>query len=167
MTPLSPTSCSNCALAGLCLPAGLNEQELSTLNKLIKKRTTIKRGESLYTKGSAFKALYAVRSGSFKAKRPLREDEEQIINFYLPGELVGFEAIYSKEYTATVIALETSSLCEIPFNELLKLANEIPTLQQHLLGLMSQKMAPEFLINLNNSAEERIATFLLSLSARF
>jgi CRP/FNR family transcriptional regulator, anaerobic regulatory protein len=167
MQPFSPASCKNCSLSKLCLPIGLNNEEMDTVNAIIKKRVTLKRGETLYKKNDLFRALFAIRSGSFKALTTQHADQEQITAFYLPGELMGFEAIYEKRYHSTMVALETSSVCEIPFADLLKLSAEIPSLQQQLLSLMSHKMAPDHFININSSAETRVATFLLSLSARF
>jgi len=65
--------------------------------------------------------------------------------------------------------METSSVCEIPFNNLGTLSQEIPSLQQHCFQLMSQEIIEDRqLLSLLSkaNAEERVATLLLSISAR-
>ena len=67
------------------------------------------------------------------------------------------------------MALETSEICELPFEKLESLARELPGLQHQLLRLMSREIANEevqMLMLGRMKAEERLATFLLSFSTR-
>ena len=60
-------------------------------------------------------------------------------------------------------------MCEIPFHRLEELSSEIPSMQRHFFQLMSQEITTEQkLITLlsKNSAEERVAALLISISAR-
>ena len=59
-------ACSACNLRELCLPVGLSDEELSSIDDIIGTRRTVRRGESLFHAGEAFTALYAVRTGFFK-----------------------------------------------------------------------------------------------------
>lgn len=159
-------ACSNCSLSQLCLPAGLDQEEVECLDQLVSRRQIIKRGEHLFHEDQRFTHIYAVRSGSFKTYKLDGDSDERVINFYLPGEILGFHAIHDQRYAVSTIALETSSTCNIPFNDLFEVATHIPTLQKHLLDMMSQKLTPEVSIDLNSSADERVAKFLLGISAR-
>ncbi|MCE3252524.1 MAG: Crp/Fnr family transcriptional regulator, partial [Cellvibrio sp.] len=72
-------------------------------------------------------------------------------------------------YTNSVIALETASICEIPFNRMEELSLQIPNLQRHFFQLMSREITQDQqIITLlsKSSAEERIAALLLSISNR-
>ena len=66
-------------------------------------------------------------------------------------------------------ALETSAVCEIPFSSLQDLSVQMPQLQRHFFQLMSREITEDQqLITLlsKNTAEERIAALMLSISAR-
>ncbi len=160
-------SCETCSLAKLCLPLGLSEDQMKTMDTLITAQHTFERGEVLCHEGKPFANLFAVRSGSFKAYRSTADGNEEVLGFYLPGEIIGFRAIYNHAYTSSVAALETSSVCEIPFEKLLQYSAEMPELQEQLFALMSQGMSFDRVTSRNRTAEETVAAFLLNLSARF
>jgi CRP/FNR family transcriptional regulator len=72
-------------------------------------------------------------------------------------------------HVSSAVALERSALCEIPYESLGKLSGELPSLQRHFMQLMSREIAnDQQLISLlgKNSAEERIAALILSISSR-
>lgn len=54
-------ACSSCNLRELCLPMGLNPDEMSKLDNVISTRRRIKRGTALFSTGDKFTSLYAVR----------------------------------------------------------------------------------------------------------
>lgn len=159
--------CSSCSLSSLCLPLGLAEEDLKKLDTLITKRLVVNKGTTLFQSGDKFERLVAVRSGAFKTFSSNSEGTQNIIGFYLPGELLGFDGISSGKHQLWVQAIETSSICEIPFDELLNFSSKIPSLQRQLMSIMSQKTMPEVAVQLNKSTEQQLASFLLSLSKRF
>lgn len=66
-------------------------------------------------------------------------------------------------------SLETTSICEIPFSQLEELASAIPTLARQLVRIMSREIhSDDELLTLlgKKSAEERLASLLMSLSSR-
>jgi CRP/FNR family transcriptional regulator len=68
-----------------------------------------------------------------------------------------------------VVALETASICEIPFHSVEELSVKIPSLQRHIFQLMSREITQDQqIITLlsKSTAEQRIATLLLSISTR-
>lgn len=163
-------SCSRCRLSSLCLPISLELEELNRVNDVILRDQPLHKGDYLYRSGESFKAIYAVRAGSIKALSLSEDGEEQITGFYLPGEILGMDGLATDRYSNSAIALETSAICEIPFHKLEALSRDIPSLQRHIMQLMSKEiMQDQQLIALLNkgSAEQRIASMLLSLSSRF
>jgi CRP/FNR family transcriptional regulator len=163
-------SCSQCSLSQLCLPRGLNHDEFETLAAIIKRERPIEKGESLFELGQPFKSLYAIRTGSVKVFLPTNEGDEQIVGFHMPGELLGFDGMGHESHSCSAVALESSSICELPYSHLHELAQELPSLSDHFMTLMSNEIADEHAMMLmlaKKSAEARMATFLLNLSARF
>ena len=51
-------ACKDCSLRELCLPLGLSEPDISALDKLIKRRRTLKKGEMLYRHGDPLRARF-------------------------------------------------------------------------------------------------------------
>jgi CRP/FNR family transcriptional regulator len=79
------------------------------------------------------------------------------------------DGISRNVHASTAKALETSAVCEIPFDSLGELSAKIPNLQRHFFQLMSREITEDQqLITLlsKNSADERIAALLLSISSR-
>jgi CRP/FNR family transcriptional regulator len=162
-------TCANCSLAELCLPWGLKKEDLSALEKIVKQIRPLQKGEYLFHEGEKFENIYAVRSGAIKTYHTNEDGVAQILGFYLPGELLGLDAIERMEHVCTTEALETSSFCAIPFTTLEDVCNKIPGLQHQMYRLMSRELTTEnesLLLLSKKSAEEKIATFLVSISTR-
>jgi len=163
-------SCASCSLSELCLPRGMGPEALEKLENIIKRSAPIQKGEILYRAGEEFKGVYAVRSGLFKAFVTADDGEEQIIGFFLPGEILGLDAVETQVHACSAVALETSSYCTVPFSELSEVCNEIPELQNQLFRIMSRELSSEnkMLLTLGKkNSEEKVATFLLTISTRY
>lgn len=161
--------CKNCSLYDLCLPMGLETGDLDHLDSVIKRRQSVNKNNFLYRMGEPLKSVYAVRSGSFKTYLTNPDGTEQIIGFSLPGELLGMDAISDAKHNCTAKALETSNVCEIPFDRLESLSLEIPNLHLQLLRLMSKEIQQDqnlMLLLAQMPAETRLASFLLGMSER-
>jgi len=163
-------NCQNCSISELCLPFTLNDQELNTLDEIIERKRPVHKGDKIFTDGQEMHALYAIRSGTFKTFTVNEQGEEQITGFHLAGDLLGFDAIADTEHKSFAQALETSMICEIPYNNLDRLSNTMPKLKKQVLRLMSNEIRTdqEMLTLLNRkNAEQRVATFIVSLSDRY
>jgi len=162
--------CTQCGIYKLCLPIGLNVGDMDRLDRIIKRRRPLEKGEHLYRSGDDFHAIYALRSGSLKSYFVNEDGEEHVIGFKMPGDLVGLSGINGHHYANCVKALETSSVCEIPFDRFEELSTEIPGLQHHLLEVMSKEIQEEhekLAMCSKMPAEARLASVLLTLSDRF
>jgi CRP/FNR family transcriptional regulator len=90
-----------------------------------------------------------------------------VLNFYLPGQIIGMESIYPGIYQCDVVALDTASVCEFSYPELNRLASDHPELQERVLRLLSQDLHHAYLMLTNErTAEERLAAFLLEMANR-
>lgn len=162
-------TCTDCSLNPICLPVAVNKDQLDLLDRTIKRGRALKKGEYVFHTGQEFHSVYAVRSGTIKTYSSSEEGEEQITGFYLPGEIMGMDGINTNQHVSSAKALESASVCEIPFDQLEKLSVEIPNLQRHFFQLMSKEIQADqrlILLLSQKPADQRVASFLLSISAR-
>ncbi|NHZ87559.1 fumarate/nitrate reduction transcriptional regulator Fnr [Massilia sp. CCM 8733] len=163
-------SCAGCSMHQLCLPMGLENDDITRLDNIIGKRRRLLRDERLYQMDEPFRNLYAIRFGHFKTYQVNANGEQQITGFQMAGELLGMDAISGERHHCDAVALEDSEVCEIPFERLEELFGQVPTLLRHFHRIMSQEITREQNVMLllgNMRAEQRFAVFLVNLSARY
>ena len=162
-------SCGQCNLNELCFPHGMNPEDMTKLDAVVEQRKPLQKNEHLYRETDDAHAIYAVRSGSVKTMVESPNGDEQIVGFHLPGELLGLDGFMDGAHTCTAIALETTSVCVMPMPKLEGLCTSLPGLQQQMRRIMGKEVTEEHMMLLmlgKMSAEEKIATFLLSISRR-
>tara|TARA_R110001592_G_scaffold171117_3_gene409198 strand:- start:45559 stop:46272 length:714 start_codon:yes stop_codon:yes gene_type:complete len=161
--------CGDCRMNSLCLPLALQTKEISQLDEIVQRGRPLQKDGHIYHAGEEFKSIFAVRSGSIKSYTVTSQGQEQVTGFHLPGEIFGMDGIGHNRYTNSALAMETAAVCEIPFSSLQELSIAIPSLQRHFFQLMSKEITnDQSLISLlsKNTAEERVATLLLSIANR-
>lgn len=162
-------SCGNCRLNSICLPLALESDDVAQLDSIIQRSKPLQKNQHLYREGDDFQSVFAVRSGTLKAYRTTDDGREQVTGFYFPGEIVGMDGIANNTHASSAKSLETAAVCEIPFSSLEKLSAMMPNLQRHFFQLMSHEITEDQqLITLlsKNSADERVAALMLSISSR-
>ncbi len=165
-----PVACRDCGVYRLCVPLGLDEEEMSLLDHIVKRKQIVRRGQIIFRTGQALDYIYAIRSGSAKTYLTTEDGRVQITGLHVSGELLGLSAIDSKRYSCDAMALETTSVCEVSVDRLEAVADRIPAVHYQMLRIMSNQICDnEHLMLLlgKRSAEERLAAFLLGLSQRF
>lgn len=160
-------SCRSCSLRDLCLPLGLDNDDMERLELIVHTRGPIRSGEHLFREGDNFQALYAVKSGSLKTYTIDKQGREHVLGFHIGGELVGLDGIHSGQNRCNAVALQTTSVCALPFSRLEQLIHEVPGLQAQVLRVMSRELSASNQLATDHSAEERLAGFLASLSRRY
>ena len=147
----------------------LAESEVEHLDTIISRTKPIPKGKHLYSAGDPFSHVYAIRSGCLKSFHNSENGEEQITGFHLPGEIVGLEAISTRVHSNFTQALIPSDICAIPYAELDSLSATIPSLRQQLVNVMSKEISENYQLMLmlnQKTAEQKLASFLINLSAR-
>lgn len=159
--------CSTCAFGAVCVGRGVDKLGLAELHCLVEHVGPYRAGESIFRTGDRFGAIFAVRSGTVKTRLVDLEGREQVLDFHLPGELIGLNAIHPEMYPCDAIALDTVEVCRFSFPALATLATRIPQIQQELFRRLSKGIGDASVRNQESSADERLAAFLLELSARY
>jgi CRP/FNR family transcriptional regulator len=154
----------------LCIPFTLNNNELDQLDEIIERKKPIQKGEQIFKSGDSLKSLYAIRSGTIKSYTITEQGDEQITGFHLAGDVIGFDGIHSQIHQSFAQALETSMVCEIPYETLDDLSGTMPKLRQQIMRLMSNEIQSDqemILLLSKKNAEERLAAFISNLASRF
>ena len=162
-------ACSNCNLRDLCMPMGLNADELIRVDELVAVRRPVKRGTTLFHSGEKFSSLYAIRTGFFKTYVITEDGRDQVTGFQMAGEIIGLDGIVNDQHTCNAIALENAEVCVIPFDRIEEISREVSALQHHVHRIMSREIVREHGVMLllgSMRAEERLAAFLLNLVQR-
>ncbi|HET6632872.1 MAG TPA: helix-turn-helix domain-containing protein [Rhodanobacteraceae bacterium] len=159
--------CRTCAFAGACLAVGYGKPELAALHCLVEHVENYRAGDHVFRNGDSFRAIYAVRSGTVKTSLVDRDGREQVLGFYLPGEVIGLNAIYPDHFPCDAIALEDASFCRFSFPAMSALAARMPAVQQHLFRLISKELGTASLLAGDHTADERVAAFLVDLGQRY
>ncbi len=159
--------CSTCAFSTACLEQGYDKTRLQELHILVEHVGPYRVGEHIFREGDPFDAVAAVRGGTVKTYVTDREGRETVLGFFLPGELVGLNAISHDRYPCSAVALDDVALCRFSFPMMATLATRVPGIQQQLFRLLSEDIGKASLLTGDYSAEERLAAFLVTLSRRY
>jgi len=159
--------CSTCAFSAACMGSGYDKEHLRELHVLVDHVGPFHEGEHVFREGDAFNAIAAVRAGTVKTYVNDADGREQVLGFFLPGEVIGLNAISQARYPCNAVALEPVMLCRFSFPTISALALRMPGLQQQLFRLLSEDIGKAALLAGNFAADERMAAFLLGLSRRY
>ncbi|MDE3759834.1 helix-turn-helix domain-containing protein [Sinorhizobium meliloti] len=121
---------------------------------------TYKAGRSVYAAGDSIDNCYQVVTGAVRSYHLLSDGRRQVVSFYLPGEIFGFEAgsehrLFAEATTDTGLVVFGRRRIQQHSGELLALALAgMASAQQHLLMVGRKR------------AVERVAAFLIDLCER-
>lgn len=160
---LEVLSCLSCSIKGGCLAEQLTIAHDHSY-QVVKNRKVLTKGEHIFRGGEDAKEIYVVSSGSVKSYMLMENGEEQILNFYLPGDVFGLDAMGSNCHISSSIALEDTALCKLPLSGL----------QDRVLGKSFLNLIAENLIHDHNlmlmlarkDADGRLASFLIDMTKR-
>jgi CRP/FNR family transcriptional regulator, anaerobic regulatory protein len=162
--------CAACAARASCLPGGLPRADLRKAQSIVYVRRPVKQSESLFVAGGESDAVYAVWRGAFKTTLVDGDGREQVTGFFIPGDLVGMDALGNGRHSDTAVALEDSQVCVMPYVLVDAMARELPALQHRLHAALSREIVHthrSMIVLGSMRAEQRMARFLLNLSRSY
>ncbi|HVM82802.1 MAG TPA: helix-turn-helix domain-containing protein [Candidatus Binatia bacterium] len=127
----------------------------------------IRHNAALYREGDASDCVYRVVSGAIRTSRLLRDGRRQIVEFYLPCDLIGLD--WQSEHGFTAEAITDATVMSYPRAQLEALSEQMPAVCNLLLHLLARSLftTQEHLVMLGRqTARERIAWLLLSIMRR-
>lgn len=148
----------------------LTEGEKTALNTLANRSITVlSKGQVLETAGYPHEAVYVVRDGWAIRHKDLSNGNRQVLDFVLPGDLVGIEGCVLSQADHTVTALTDLRVARGSFEKSGDLLRDYPRLIAGLVwsGARQRAILSEHLVSLGRrSAYERIAHLIVEMYHR-
>ena len=161
---LEVLSCYSCDIKGDCLAEQLTiAQDYSY--QLMKNRRVVLRGEHVFRAGDDADAIYVISSGSVKSYIIMEDGEEQVLSFFLAGDVFGLDGMGADNYISSTVALETTTICKIPLLNLIDRG-----LGRGFFNLFSDYLIHDhnlILMLARKDADGRMASFLVNISRHF
>jgi len=126
-------------------------------------------GHSIIDAGATGERIYTLLSGWAFRYKTMPDGRRQILNFLLPGDLVGLQAELTGAFPHGVEALTQVSLCAFKHDTVLSLFSDHAALALDLtwLAAHSERMGDDVLLTVGRrNATERVATLLVHLFKR-
>ena len=164
------TACSTCRWSRFCVARHAEVDNRNGVAKGPMCGAPLRRGTHLFRQGDELKSLYVVRAGSVKCYTDSEDGCEQTIAFQFPGDLLGFDGIGGGAFQSSVVALETTAVCALPLPRGPQSAMESSAVTADLMRAVASQLIDRqnhALLLGQKSAQARMSTFLLGLSARF
>ena len=159
--------CQKCPIRELVLFADLQREDFDLLHLPIND-VELKIGDTLYKENQAPKFVYTIRSGLVKLVHYLADGSYRIVRLLHQGDLAGIEALNASSYLHHAIALQATSVCRIPVEDIEMLNSNTPHLYKQLTARWQkvQSDADVWLADLTmGSSRKRVASLLLYLSS--
>ena len=133
-------NCKKCELNASCLGQKITSSGKKILTGALKHRKPFKKGEKIFQLGNEFHSLYVIKSGAVLSRILTENGEECVKRFYFPGDILGIDSIGSEFYRNDAITLDTTMVCEIPYNRLEELCLNFPSLHQDLIKKFTEEI---------------------------
>lgn len=162
--------CSCCPAQQVCPWGMLGVSDRKRLMQVVSRPGVYRAGRRIYHAGESLGSLFVLRSGCVKAWNVTDAGDEYVIRFHMPGDVLGLAGICSGAYDSSAMALDTCSLCEMPYAKFQRMAERVPALNLALLRMMSHQIQEEertTLLRGHRSAPAKLSAFLCRLADSF
>lgn len=161
--------CEKCPLRPLHAFREFEPQELNFISTFKKGELAVDRGATVLVEGNHSAHLYTVLSGWGFRYKLLDDGRRQILNYVMPGDLIGLQGSVMGEMQHSVEALSELLLCVFERDNLHGLYREHPGLAYDITWLASreERMLDENLLSVGRrTALERAAYLIAFIHAR-
>jgi CRP-like cAMP-binding protein len=165
----SPTPCASCPLRQRPAFEKKPPKEIEWTQKTRMGQIRIAAGVDLFCADDTSAELYTLYSGWAFRYRTLIDGRRQILNFFLPGDLIGFQVSMLTAADHSVAALTDIELCVFPRKRVWRLFQEMPELAFQLswLGAREEGMVDDNLTAVGQlSAKARMSSMIVGLFKR-
>src|ERR1700730_7534799 len=162
-------SCFDCSLRACRLFKPITPNELGAINEIKRDHVVLPAGAEIIRAGEDCPEIYTLYCGwAFRFKMGA-DGRRQILNFLLPGDLIGLQAAMFDAALHGIEALTAAALCVLPRRKLWALFGKKPDLAFDVtwLGSREESLVDENLTSVGRrSAVERIAALIVKLYKR-
>ena len=129
-------ACDGCGLVQRCFLARPLPDDNGECRDIVRRRYPIARGERLYRRNTSFTSLYQVCNGSLKTQRETPEGDLVVTGFFLPGDVVGIDALADRQYQSDAYANIDTEVCQLDFERLLSHCTRKPGLNAWIISII-------------------------------
>ncbi len=165
----NPAPCAGCPLRERPAFHAKTPRELERTQRLRRGQVRVAAGADLFRAGEDKADIYTLFAGWAFRYRALPDGRRQILNFFLPGDLIGFQIAMLEAADHSVEALTDIELCVFPRRRIWTLFRDMPELAFELawLGAREEGMVDDNLTAVGQlSAAERMASMVVGLYKR-
>jgi CRP/FNR family transcriptional regulator, anaerobic regulatory protein len=164
-----PTACARCPLRALSVFRPLADAELAFMERFKTGELVVEPGATILLEANASPHLYTLLDGWAVRHKQLEDGRRQVLNFALPGDLVGLQAAITNEMQHTVTALTQAKLCVFQRDRVWSFFKEFPALGFAMtwLAAREEQLLDGHLLSIGQrTALERAAYLILHLYDR-
>ena len=161
--------CEKCPLRPLPQFREFEPEELSFVSRFKRGELAVERGATVLVEGSHSAHLYTVLSGWGFRYKLMSDGRRQILNYLLPGDLIGLQGSLMGEMQHSVEALSPMLLCVFEREHLHELYRNYPGLAYDITWIASreEQMLDENLLSVGRrTALERAAYLIAFMGSR-
>ena len=161
--------CQRCPLRPLRVFREFEKQELAFVSRFKKGELAVDKGATLLVEGNRSAHLYTVLSGWGFRYKLMPDGRRQILNYVMPGDLVGLQGSLMGEMQHSVEALSPMLLCVFERDHLYELYRDHPGLAYDITWIASreEQMLDENLLSVGRrTAQERAAYLIAFIGSR-
>jgi CRP-like cAMP-binding protein len=156
--------CEECPLRPLSIFRNFEPEELAFVASLKKGELAVERGATVLAEGSQNAHLYTVLIGWGFRYKLLPDGRRQILNYVMPGDLVGLQGSLMGELQHSVEALSSMLLCIFERSELSELYRNHPGLAYDItwIAAREEQMLDENLLSVGRRTALERAAYLIA-----
>ncbi len=161
--------CERCPLRKLEIFRAFEDQELEFVKRFKKGELTVEKGATILTEGSRSTHLFTVLTGWGFRYKLLPDGRRQILNYAMPGDMIGLQGTLMGEMQHSIEALSPMRLCVFERDQLPELYRCHPGLAYDITWIASreEQMLDENLLSVGQrTALERVSYLIALLCAR-
>ncbi len=156
--------CDACKVRGISACASLDADERVHLTSIMQ-TVIIAPQRLIFVETEPARNVFNLTEGVVKIYKMMADGRRQVTGFLFPGDFLGL--VHNESYAYSAETVTQAKLCQFPRDRLEALLDELPHLEQRLLGMASHELAAaqdQMILLGRKSARERLASFLLMLS---
>jgi CRP-like cAMP-binding protein len=161
--------CFDCRLRACGVFKPISRNELGAIANIKREHVALPAGAEIIRSGEAAPEIYTLYAGWAFRFKTLPDGRRQILNFLLPGDLLGLQAAMFDAAQHGIEALTDVELCLLPRRKIWALFGEMPGLAFDVawLGAREEGHVDENLTSAGRrSATERVAALIVMLYKR-
>ncbi len=161
---ISTTPCEQCPLRGLKHFRDFSPPELDFVSRFKTGELSVEPGAIVLMEGSHSAHLYTVLSGWGFRYKTLEDGRRQILNYLMPGDLVGLQGTVMGEMQHSVEALSPVTLCVFERGRLNSLFGDHPSLAYDItwIAASEERMLDSHLLSVGRRTALERAAYLLA-----